>query len=62
MPWLLKQIKTKEYFRRYAKQYRNIILAGINYSAETGEHQCLVERHAAEQAGPEAGNKCDPMI
>ncbi len=31
----LKQIKTKEYFKRYARQYRNIILAGINYSAET---------------------------
>ena len=54
----LKQIKTKEYFKRYARQYRNIILAGINCSAKTGEHQCLIERHVAEQAGPGAENSC----
>ncbi|MEE3423519.1 MAG: PD-(D/E)XK nuclease domain-containing protein [Succinimonas sp.] len=53
-----KQIKTREYFNRYVKQYRNIILAGINCSAKTGEHQCLIERHVAEQAGPGAGNSC----
>ncbi len=35
----IKQIKTKEYFKRYIKQYRNIILVGINYSTETKDHQ-----------------------
>ena len=40
----IKQIKTKEYFKRYAGQYRNIIIVGINYSSETKEHQCLIER------------------
>ena len=40
----IKQIKTKEYFKRYAGQYRNIIIVGINYSTETKEHQCLIER------------------
>ncbi len=40
----IKQIKTKEYFKRYIKQYRNIILVGINYSTETKDHQCLIEK------------------
>ena len=40
----IEQIKTKEYFKRYAGQYRNIIIVGINYSSETKEHQCLIER------------------
>ena len=40
----IKQIKTKEYFKRYVKQYRNIILVGINYSTETKDHQCLIEK------------------
>ena len=38
------QIKTQEYFKRYAGQYRNIILVGINYSTITKDHQCLIER------------------
>ena len=37
------QIKTKEYFKRYAGQYNNIILVGINYSTKTKDHQCLIE-------------------
>ena len=40
----IKQIKEKEYFKRYAGQYRNIILVGINYSTITKDHQCLIER------------------
>ena len=40
----IKQIKEKEYFKRYAGQYRNIILVGINYSAKTKDHQCLIEK------------------
>ena len=40
----IKQIKTKEYFKRYIKQYRNIILVGINYSTETKDHQCMIEK------------------
>ena len=40
----IKQIKTKEYFKRYARQYRNIIIVGINYSTETKDHQCLIEK------------------
>ena len=40
----IKQIKTREYFQRYIKQYRNIILVGINYSSKTKEHECLIER------------------
>ncbi len=39
----IKQIKTKEYFKRYARQYRNIILVGINYSTKTKDHECLIE-------------------
>ncbi len=35
----IKQIKEKEYFKRYAGQYRNIILVGINYSTKTKDHQ-----------------------
>ncbi len=44
----IKQIKTKEYFKRYIRQYRNIFLVGINYSTETKDHQCLIERLVAE--------------
>ena len=40
----IKQIKEKEYFKRYAGQYRNIILVGINYSTETKDHQCMIEK------------------
>ena len=40
----IKQIKEKEYFKRYAGQYRNIILVGINYSTKTKDHQCLIEK------------------
>ena len=40
----IKQIKEKEYFKRYAGQYRNIILVGINYSTITKDHQCLIEK------------------
>lgn len=40
----IKQIKEKEYFKRYAGQYRNIILVGINFSTKTKEHQCLIEK------------------
>jgi len=40
----IKQIKEKEYFKRYTGQYRNIILVGINYSTITKDHQCLIER------------------
>lgn len=40
----IKQIKEKEYFKRYARQYRNIILVGINYSTKTKDHQCLIEK------------------
>ena len=40
----IKQIKTKEYFKRYIRQYRNIILVGINYSTETKDHQCMIEK------------------
>ena len=38
------QIKTQEYFKRYAGQYRNIIIVGINYSTKTQDHQCLIEK------------------
>ena len=38
------QIKTQEYFKRYTKQYRDIIVVGINYSTKSKEHQCLIER------------------
>ena len=38
------QIKTQEYFKRYAGQYRNIIIVGINYSTKTKDHQCLIEK------------------
>ncbi len=37
------QIKSQEYFKRYARQYRNIIIVGINYSTKTKDHQCLIE-------------------
>lgn len=40
----IKQIKEKEYFKRYAGQYRNIILVGINFSTKTKDHQCLIEK------------------
>ena len=40
----LAQIKTKEYFKRYVGQYRNIIIVGINYSTKTKDHQCLIEK------------------
>ena len=40
----IKQIKEKEYFKRYAGHYRNIILVGINYSTKTKDHQCLIEK------------------
>ena len=40
----IKQIKEKEYFKRYAGQYRNSILVGINYSTKTKDHQCLIEK------------------
>ena len=38
------QIKTQEYFKRYAGQYRNIIIVGINYSTKTKDHRCLIEK------------------
>jgi hypothetical protein len=38
------QIKTQEYFKRYTRQYRDIIIVGINYSTKTKEHQCLIEK------------------
>ena len=40
----IKQINEKEYFKRYAGQYRNIILVGINFSTKTKDHQCLIEK------------------
>ena len=40
----IKQIKEKEYFKRYAGQYRNIILVGIKFSTKTKDHQCLIEK------------------
>ncbi len=40
----IQQIKTQEYFRRYTAQYRDVIIAGINYSTKTKDHQCLLER------------------
>ena len=40
----LHQIKTREYFKRYTRQYRNIILVGINYSPKSKDHQCLIEK------------------
>ena len=40
----LAQIKTKEYFKRYVGQYRNIIIVGINYSTKTKDHKCLIEK------------------
>lgn len=39
------QIKSQEYFRRYAARYRDIIMVGINYSSKTKEHQCLIEKY-----------------
>ena len=38
------QIKKQEYFKRYTRQYRNIIIVGINYSTKTKDHQCLIEK------------------
>ena len=38
------QIKTKEYFKRYVRQYRNIIIVGISYSSKTKDHRCLIEK------------------
>ncbi len=38
------QIKTKEYFKRYEGQYKNIVLVGINYSTKMKEHQCKIEK------------------
>ncbi|WP_019002291.1 AAA family ATPase [Succinimonas amylolytica] len=40
----ISQIKSQEYFKRYTGQYRNIIIAGINYSTKTKEHRCLIEK------------------
>ncbi len=40
----IEQIKTQEYCKRYAVQYRNIIIVGINYSTRTRDHQCLIEK------------------
>ena len=40
----ISQIKSQEYFKRYAGQYRNIIIVGINYSTKTKDHQCLIEK------------------
>jgi hypothetical protein len=30
----IEQIKMQEYFKRYAGQYRSVIIVGINYSTE----------------------------
>ena len=38
------QIKKQEYFKRYTRQYRDIIIVGINYSTKTKDHQCLIEK------------------
>ena len=38
------QIKKQEYFNRYTRQYRDIIIVGINYSTKTKDHQCLIEK------------------
>ncbi len=40
----IEQIKSKEYYKRYAEKYRHIVLAGISYSKETKKHQCLLEK------------------
>ena len=40
----LKQIKTREYYKRYTDLYSNVILAGISYSRKTKDHRCLIER------------------
>ncbi len=40
----IEQIKMQEYFKRYAGQYRSVIIVGINYSTGTKDHQCLIEK------------------
>ncbi len=40
----LSQIKSREYFKAYIAEYHNIIMVGINYSTQTKEHQCLIEK------------------
>ena len=40
----ISQIKKQEYFKRYTRQYRDIIIVGINYSTKTKDHQCLIEK------------------
>lgn len=38
------QIKSQEYFSRYAGKYRDVIIVGINYSSKTKNHQCRIEK------------------
>ena len=40
----INQIKTKEYFKRYTRQYHNTVIVGINYSTKTKDHQCMIEK------------------
>ena len=40
----LEQIKAQEYYQRYTERYRKIILVGINYSKDTKEHECVIEK------------------
>ena len=40
----LSQIKSREYFNNYMSEYPDIIMAGINYSTQTKEHQCVIEK------------------
>ena len=40
----ISQIKSREYFKGYMKDYPHIIMVGINYSTQTKEHQCVIEQ------------------
>ena len=40
----LSQIKSREYFKGYMAEYLDIIMVGINYSTQTKEHQCVIEK------------------
>ena len=40
----IEQIKTQEYYRRYTERYRRIIIVGINYSRDTKDHECVIEK------------------
>ena len=40
----LKQIKEKEYFQKFIKEYENILAAAICYDSKNKDHTCKIEK------------------